>query len=112
MNVQSPADADKLTGTSPDFQSFISEEVSGPDSDGCQNEFTILSFHPDGYAAGQQFAAGCGGSQNVWGKANGAWETLLVMQSPVPCTDMASAGIPKGLPDISCLDSDGHVTAW
>lgn len=112
VDVKSAADASKPAGTSSEFQAFVTEQVSGPDSDGCQNEFTILSFHPDGYAAGQQFAPGCGGSQNIWGKVGGQWETLLVMQSAVACTDMASNGIPKGLPDITCLDSGDNLTDW
>lgn len=112
VSVTTAAEAKDLTGTSPDFQAYVADRVSAPDSSGCQSEFTILSFHPDGYAAGQEFAPGCGGAQNIWGKVGGQWETLMVMQSIVECTDMANNGIPKGLPDIPCLDSAGNVTDW
>lgn len=112
VSVRTPADASKLTGTPPDFQTFLAERVSAPDASGCQSEFTILAFHPEGYAVGQEFAPGCGGSQNIWGKQGGQWETLMVMQSVVECTDMANNGVPKGLPDIPCLDSAGNVTDW
>lgn len=112
VSVRTPAEATNLTETSPDFQSFVAGRVGIPDSSGCTSEFTILAFHPDGYAAGQEFAAGCGGSQNIWGKSNGQWETLMVMQSVVECTDMAGNQIPRGLPDIPCLDEAGDVVDW
>lgn len=112
VSVQTAADATKLSGTSADFQAFLAERAGIPDASGCTSEFTILAFHPDGYAAGQEFASGCGGSQNIWGKQGGQWESLMVMQSVVECTDMAGNGIPKGLPDIPCLDSAGNITDW
>ncbi len=112
VDVMAAADAKKLTGTSPDFQAFMAESVSAPDASGCQSEFTILAFHPDGYASGQEFAAGCGGSLNIWGKVGGTWKTLMTMQSVVECTEMASNGIPKGIPDVPCLDGSGNDIAW
>ena len=112
ISVQTAADTTKLTGTSSDFQAFVAERVGIPDASGCTSEFTILAFHSDGYAAGQEFAPGCGGSQNIWGKQGGQWETLMVMQSVVECTDMTNNGVPTGLPDIPCLDSAGNITDW
>ncbi|MGO1487729.1 MAG: hypothetical protein ACTHWA_04115 [Arachnia sp.] len=112
VSVQTAADAAFLADTSADFQAFIAERAGVPDSSGCASEFTILSFHPDGYAAGQEFAPGCGGSQNIWGKQSGQWETLMVMQSVVECTDMSNNGIPEGLPDIPCLDDAGDISDW
>ena len=112
ISVQTAADATKLVGTSSDFQAFVAQRVGIADASGCTSEFTILAFHPDGYAAGQESAPGCGGSQNIWGKQGGQWETLMVMQSVVECTDMANNGIPTGLPDIPCLDSAGNITDW
>lgn len=110
--VRTAAEATNLIGTTPDFQTFLAERVSAPDAGGCQSEFTILAFHSDGYASGQEFSPGCGGAQNIWGKVGGQWETLMVMQSVVECTDMANNGVPKGLPDIPCLDSSGNVIDW
>ncbi len=110
--VQTAADAGELAGTSADFRAFVAERVGVPDASGCSSEFTILAFHPDGYAAGQEFAPGCGGSQNIWGKRGGQWETLLTMQSVVGCTEMANNGIPRNLPDIPCLDGAGNVVDW
>lgn len=110
--VRTAAEAETLTQTSSEFRAFVAERVSSPDSSGCQSEFTVLAFHPSGFAAGQDFAPGCGGSQNIWGVVGGKWETVMTMQSIVACTDMAANNIPKGLPDIPCLDTDGEVADW
>ncbi|MEO7588784.1 MAG: hypothetical protein ABIS84_12245 [Arachnia sp.] len=112
MSVTTVAGAEKLTATSPDFRAFVAQRVSAPDASGCQSEVTVLAFHPDGYAAGQEFSPGCGGSQNIWGRVGGTWKTLMSMQSVVECTEMAANNIPKGLPDIPCLDAGGDLTDW
>lgn len=110
--VRTAAEAQTLTLTSPEFRTFVAERVSTPDSSGCQSEFTILAFHPSGFAAGQDFAPGCGGSQNIWGVVGGQWTTVMAMQSVAACTDMEANNIPKGLPDIPCLDADGEIADW
>ncbi len=112
VTVTTAAEVTRLTDTPPDFQTFIAERLKTAESDGCESEFTILSFHPDGFAAGQEFAPGCGGAQNIWGKVGGQWETLMVMQSVAECTDLAANNIPTGLPDIPCLDSAGNIMDW
>lgn len=112
VTVTTAAETANLTGTPPDFHAFIAERLAAADADGCQSEFTILAFHSDGFAAGQEFAPGCGGAQNIWGKVGGQWETLMVMQSVAECTDMAANNIPTGLPDIPCLDAAGNVVDW
>lgn len=112
VTVQTAAEAQNLTQTSPDFQAFVAERVSTPDASGCQSEFTVQAFHPAGFAAGQDFAPGCGGSQNIWGMVGGQWGTIMAMQSVVSCTEMAANNIPQGLPDIPCLDADGEIADW
>ncbi|RMB61216.1 hypothetical protein [Tessaracoccus antarcticus] len=112
VTVKTAAEAKGLTQTTADFRAFVAERVSTPDASGCQSEFTVLAFHADGYAAGQDFAPGCGGSQSIWGKVDGKWETLMAMQSVVECTEMADNNIPKGLPDIPCLDAGGALATW
>lgn len=112
VTVKTAAEAEKLTQTSPDFRSFVAERVSTPDASGCQSEFTVMAFNPSGFAAGQDFAPGCGGSQNIWGIVGGQWETIMAMQSVVDCADMQLNNIPKGIPDIPCVDANGDTVDW
>ena len=112
VTVTTGAEAKNLTQTSPDFQAFVATRVDTPDASGCESELTVQAFHPDGYAAGQDFAAGCGSSQNIWGKVGGKWETLMAMQSVVECTEMKVNNIPKGIPELPCLDANGNLTDW
>ncbi len=112
VTVTTAAEAAKLTRTSADFRAFVAERVTTPDASGCRSEFTVQAFNPDGFAAGQDFAPGCGGSQNIWGKVGGTWETIMAMQSVVECNEMKVNNIPKGLPDIPCLDANGDLADW
>ena len=112
VTVTTPAEAETLTATSADFRAFVAGRVSAPDASGCQSEFTVMAFHPSGFASGQDFAPGCGGSQNIWGIVGGRWETIMAMQSVVECTEMQVNNIPKGIPDIPCTDANGDIVDW
>ena len=112
VTVTTAAEADRLSQTSADFRAFVAQRVATPDASGCQSEFTVQSFHPGGFAAGQDFAPGCGGSQNIWGRVGGTWTTIMTMQSIVDCSQMERNNIPQGLPDIPCLDTNGDLADW
>lgn len=112
VTVTTAAQSGTLSQTSADFQAFVAGLVTSPDASGCVSEITVLAFHPNGFAAGQDFAPGCGGSQNIWGKVGGTWKTIMTMQSVVPCTEMKANNVPQGLPDIPCLDANGGLADW
>lgn len=112
VTVTTAAQAEQLTQTPPDFRAFVATLVDAAKQSGCDSEFTILAFHADGYAAGQESSPACGGAQNIWGKVGGQWTTLMAMQSVAECSLMEDNSVPKGLPDIPCLDAKGDVTDW
>ncbi|MDO5735587.1 MAG: hypothetical protein Q4P15_03845 [Propionibacteriaceae bacterium] len=112
VTVKTPSEASALTKTSTEFRAFIADRLGTTDSSGCQSEFTIQSYHPSGFAAGQDFAPGCGGSQTIWGIVGGQWETIMAMQTVVDCTEMQGNNIPKGIPDVPCLDAAGELVDW
>lgn len=112
VTVTAATQAAALSQTSADFRAFVAGRVTTPDASGCLSEITVQAFHPDGFAAGQDFAPGCGGAQNIWGKVGGEWQSIMTMQSVVECTEMKANNIPKGLPDIPCLDANGDLADW
>lgn len=112
VEVKSADDLDAIADLPEDFRAFVASIAGVTDSYGCTIELTITGFHPAGFASGAEFAPGCGGSMAVWSKAGGSWATVLEMQAVLDCAEFENNFVPKGSPDLTCLDASGEVVAW
>lgn len=112
VEVKTAAEAGKLTGTTPDFQTFVASKVGTEDSSGCTSQYTIKAFNPAGFAIGDDFAPGCGGALTIWGKVDGAWGVVLATQAAVPCEELTRNLIPTQAPGLQCIDPQGAVVDY
>lgn len=112
VQVVTPEDATNLVDLPESFRAFVAQSVGTPDAGGCQSELTITGYHPDGYVTGADFAPGCGGSNIIWGESGDAWGVLLSMQALLDCAEFENNDIPKGHPELECLDESGAQVDW
>ena len=48
----------------------------------------------------------------VWCKASGEWVPVLSMQALLDCAEFENNAIPKGHPELQCLDASGNQVSW
>jgi hypothetical protein len=93
VEVKSAADVDKLTGTSPDFRSFIVDQldkITGPDH--CA-VIHVQKYSSAGYALGD--VGSCGGYAALWVKLDGNWQEGMGTQDTWDCTTLNYLGVPR-----------------
>ncbi|MCC2594355.1 hypothetical protein LKO27_13170 [Tessaracoccus sp. OS52] len=112
VEVKVPAEASNLTEVPQTFRDYAAQVVGTADASGCQSELTITAYHPSGFVTGTDFAPGCGASNVIWGEVDGEWGIVMSMQALLDCAEFENNDIPKGHPELQCLDTSGAQVDW
>ena len=104
VNVATPADAAKLTGTSSDFQAFIAAQAQKATScpDGASG-ITVRKYSSAGYASGVNV---CGGYVALWTRYHGAWGEGQATQDTWDCDALTFLQVPRAFAG-DCADESG-----
>jgi len=104
--IQKATDVDKLTGTSPQFKSFIADQVANltppAGANDCEVGIGVAIYDPSGFARGGVNA--CGGYAALWGIQDGQWKELIGTQDLWACSDLRKFKVPSTIAD-SCYQS-------
>jgi len=108
--IEKPADVEKLTGTSPEFKSFIADQVANltppAGANDCQVGVGVAIYDPAGFARGGVNA--CGGYAALWGIQDGKWKELIGTQDLWACADLRKYKVPSTIAD-TCYESMKEV---
>jgi hypothetical protein len=112
VDVRTPADATKLTGTTQAFQDFIGAQETRLRSDATDNcsaalrSLTVMKYDSAGFAIGA--VNDCGGYQALWAMSpeTGIWSEALGTQDTWDCDGLRYLGVPKSFAG-TCFDYAG-----
>lgn len=116
IEVVTPADATKLTGTSQEFRDFIARQAQrmaqeGAACPGAAHSVTVKKYSPAGYALGGVNA--CGGNAELWVRglpdedpADAKWQEGMGTQDAWDCDTLSYLGVPTSFAG-ECFDEAG-----
>lgn len=115
--VPTPGDTSNLDQTSPEFQAFISAELtrlqneSGGD---CTNQpqIRVNKVQSAGWASGGVFTPECGGYAVLWAKQGGEWSQVWGGQELVDCSTLLRYKFPVSVAGDQCLTQEGASSTY
>lgn len=98
VEVVTPSDADKLTGTSPAFRAFVVDQAQKAAEDGAacpgaDHGITVQKYSAAGYALGA--VNSCGGYVALWVETDGTWQEGMGTQDVWNCTTLDYLAVPR-----------------
>ncbi|MFL6109174.1 MAG: hypothetical protein ACJ72D_10240 [Marmoricola sp.] len=106
--VATPADADKLTGTSGEFKAFIADLArrdaeSGAGCPDAAHGVTVQKYSSAGFASGA--SNDCGGGIQLWVRYNDAWGIAQSTQDGWDCDALTFLKVPGEFVDACTMES-------